>query len=63
MSGTRTVAPFLYAVTLQTYATGFGFGDGVAHAPTVAVNRVASFRELDSALMKHAAFSTLEDIG
>jgi len=36
--------------------------DGVAHAPSIVVNRVATYHQLDSTLMKHAAFSTLEDI-
>ncbi|KAF2356902.1 Intraflagellar transport protein 43 [Trinorchestia longiramus] len=34
----------------------------VAQAPSVAVNRVATFKELDSDLLRHAAFSTLDDI-
>ncbi|KAK2150740.1 hypothetical protein LSH36_391g01021 [Paralvinella palmiformis] len=33
----------------------------VAIAPTVAVNRVATYRELDTDLMKHAAFLTLDN--
>ena len=28
----------------------------------MAVNRVATFKELDSDLLRHAAFSTLDDI-
>lgn len=39
------------------------FGEQVALAPSVAVNRVSTYKELDSALLKHAAFSTMEDIG
>ncbi len=42
---------------------GAAYGTMVAEAPSVAVNRVATYRELDSQLMKHAAFATLEDIG
>jgi len=34
----------------------------VADAPSVAVNRVATYRELDTDLFKHAAFATLEEI-
>merc|ERR1719225_334687 len=34
----------------------------VADAPSVAVNRVATYKELDSDLLKHVAFATLEDI-
>jgi intraflagellar transport protein 43 len=34
----------------------------VAEAPSVAVNRVATYKELDSDLFKHAAFATLEEI-
>jgi len=34
----------------------------VAEAPSVAVNRVATYKELDSDLFKHAAFATLDDI-
>ena len=34
----------------------------VADAPNVAVNRVDTYRELDSDLFKHAAFATLEEI-
>ena len=32
----------------------------VADAPSVAVNRVATYRELDSDLLKHVAFATME---
>ena len=34
----------------------------VADAPSVAVNRVATYTELDNDLFKHAAFATLEEI-
>merc|ERR1712080_57234 len=34
----------------------------VAEAPSVAVNRVATYKELDIDLFKHAAFATLEEI-
>ena len=34
----------------------------VADAPTVALNRVATYKELDNDLFKHAAFATLEEI-
>ena len=34
----------------------------IAEAPSVAVNRVATYKELDTDLLKHAAFATLEDI-
>ena len=34
----------------------------VADAPSVAVNRVATYKELDTDLFKHAAFATLEEI-
>lgn len=34
----------------------------VAEAPSVAVNRVATYKELDVDLFKHAAFATLEEI-
>ena len=34
----------------------------VADAPSVAVNRVATYTELDNDMFKHAAFSTLEEI-
>eukprot|EP00092_Neocalanus_flemingeri_P006648 GFUD01007174.1.p1 GENE.GFUD01007174.1~~GFUD01007174.1.p1 ORF type:complete len:218 (-),score=74.30 GFUD01007174.1:36-689(-) len=34
----------------------------IAEAPNVAVNRVATYKELDSDLLKHAAFATLEEI-
>lgn len=34
----------------------------VADAPSVAVNRVATYRELDNDLLKHVAFATLDDI-
>ncbi|KAJ9585296.1 hypothetical protein L9F63_002881 [Diploptera punctata] len=34
----------------------------VAHAPSVAVNRVDTYKELDSDLFKHAAFATLDDV-
>jgi len=34
----------------------------VADAPSVAVNRVATFKELDNDLLKHVAFATLDDI-
>lgn len=39
------------------------FEMAVAQAPSVAVNRVATYKELDGDLMRQAAFSTLEDIG
>ncbi|KAK4293651.1 hypothetical protein Pmani_033669 [Petrolisthes manimaculis] len=38
------------------------FTQQVANAPSVAVNRVATYKELDSDLLRHAAFSTLDDI-
>ncbi|XP_076063258.1 intraflagellar transport 43 isoform X1 [Oratosquilla oratoria] len=38
------------------------FTQQVAQAPSVAVNRVATYKELDSDLLRHAAFSTLDDI-
>ena len=34
----------------------------VAEAPSVAVTRVATYKELDTDLFKHAAFATLEEI-
>lgn len=34
----------------------------VADAPAVAVNRVATYKELDNDLLKHVAFATLDDI-
>merc|ERR1719219_375989 len=34
----------------------------VADAPSVAVNRVATYKELDSDLLKNVAFATLDDI-
>ncbi|PSN40556.1 Intraflagellar transport protein 43 [Blattella germanica] len=34
----------------------------VAHAPSSAVNRVDTYKELDSDLFKHAAFATLDDV-
>lgn len=34
----------------------------VADAPNMAVNRVATYKELDNDLFKHAAFATLEEI-
>lgn len=34
----------------------------VANAPSIAVNRVATYKELDNDLLKHAAFATLEEI-
>ena len=34
----------------------------VAEAPSVAVNRVATYRELDSDLLRHVAFATIDDI-
>ena len=34
----------------------------VADAPNVAVTRVATYKELDNDLLKHAAFATLEEI-
>ena len=34
----------------------------VADAPNVAVNRVDTYKELDSDLFKHAAFATLEEV-
>ena len=38
------------------------FAQRVADAPNVAVNRVATYKELDSDLFKHAAFATLEEV-
>lgn len=38
------------------------FIDQIAQAPSVAVNRVATYQELDSDLLKHAAFNTLDGI-
>ncbi|CAL4246673.1 unnamed protein product, partial [Meganyctiphanes norvegica] len=37
------------------------FAQQVAHAPSVTVNRVTTYKELDTPL-RHAAFSTLDDI-
>ena len=34
----------------------------VAEAPSVTVNRVATYKELDNDLLKHVAFATLDDI-
>ncbi|KAJ1519299.1 hypothetical protein ONE63_004598 [Megalurothrips usitatus] len=34
----------------------------IAKAPTVVINRVATYKELDSDLFKHAAFATLDDM-
>ena len=34
----------------------------VADAPNIAMNRVATYKELDNDLFKHAAFATLEEI-
>ena len=34
----------------------------MADAPSVAVNRVATYKELDSDLLKNVAFATLDDI-
>lgn len=34
----------------------------MTEAPTVAVNRVATYKELTSDLLRHAAFASLEDI-
>ncbi|XP_034248065.1 intraflagellar transport protein 43 homolog isoform X3 [Thrips palmi] len=34
----------------------------IAKAPSVVVNRVATYKELDSDLFKHAAFATLDDM-
>ena len=34
----------------------------IAKAPSVIVNRVATYKELDSDLFKHAAFATLDDM-
>ena len=34
----------------------------IAEAPNLAVNRVATYKELDNDLLKHAAFATLEEI-
>ena len=34
----------------------------IAEAPNIAVNRVATYKELDNDLFKHAAFATLEEI-
>lgn len=38
------------------------FTQQIAQAPSVAVNRVATYKELDTDLLRHAAFSTLDDI-
>ncbi|XP_042231602.1 intraflagellar transport protein 43 homolog [Homarus americanus] len=38
------------------------FTQQIAQAPSVAVNLVATYKELDSDLLRHAAFSTLDDI-
>ena len=38
------------------------FAQRVADAPNVAVNRVDTYKELDSDLFKHAAFATLEEV-
>lgn len=34
----------------------------MAEAPAISVNRVATYKELNSELLKHAAFASLEDI-
>ncbi|XP_026274174.1 intraflagellar transport protein 43 homolog isoform X2 [Frankliniella occidentalis] len=34
----------------------------IAKAPSVIINRVATYKELDSDLFKHAAFATLDDM-
>ncbi|XP_067009649.1 intraflagellar transport protein 43 homolog isoform X2 [Anabrus simplex] len=34
----------------------------IAYAPSIAVNRVATYQELDSDLFKHPAFATLDDV-
>lgn len=34
----------------------------IAKAPSVVINRVATYKELDSDLFKHAAFATLDDM-
>ena len=34
----------------------------VAEAPSVTVNRVATYKELDNDLLKHVAFATLDDV-
>ncbi|XP_045610472.1 intraflagellar transport protein 43 homolog [Procambarus clarkii] len=38
------------------------FTQQIANAPSVAINLVATYKELDSDLLRHAAFSTLDDI-
>ncbi|XP_067137772.1 intraflagellar transport protein 43 homolog [Centruroides vittatus] len=38
------------------------FVSQIAQAPSVAVNRVATYQELDNDLLKHAAFNTLDGI-
>lgn len=38
------------------------FTSQIAKAPSVIVNRVATYKELDSDLFKHAAFATLDDM-
>ncbi|XP_076351642.1 intraflagellar transport 43 isoform X3 [Tachypleus tridentatus] len=39
------------------------FTSEVAQAPSVAVNRVVTYQELDNDLLKHAAFTTLDGVG
>ncbi|XP_065352920.1 intraflagellar transport protein 43 homolog isoform X2 [Cloeon dipterum] len=38
------------------------FASQIAKAPSVAVNRVAAYKELDSDLFQHTAFAKIEDI-
>ncbi|XP_069954489.1 intraflagellar transport protein 43 homolog [Cherax quadricarinatus] len=38
------------------------FTQQIANAPSVAINLVATYKELDTDLLRHAAFSTLDDI-
>ncbi|KAK7791816.1 hypothetical protein R5R35_005120 [Gryllus longicercus] len=37
-------------------------GSQIAQAPSVAINRVATYKELDSDLFRHAAFTTIDDV-
>lgn len=38
------------------------FLNNMSEAPTVAVNRVETYKELTSELLRHAAFASLEDV-
>ena len=51
---------YIYYIYIQVEQEDFALT--VADAPSVAVNRVATYTELDNDLFKHAAFATLEEI-